>query len=408
MVTTFYPPFNFGGDGVYVRRLANALARRGDEVHVVHDVDAYRLLADADPDPAYDDAPGVVHHGISRGVGWRLDLLATHQAGRPLAARGTLRRLLEDDFDVIHYHNVSLIGGPDVLRLGSAPKLCTLHDYWFVCPMHTLWRMDREACERRTCLRCTLHGRRPPQLWRATGAMTRAAERVDTFIAPSEFSIATHRANGLEARIVELPNFAPAPSDAPPVGSSEASPAGGERPFFLLVARLERLKGVQDAIAAFRDFDRADLLIAGRGALEGDLRRQAAGMPHVRFLGWQTHDALRTLYRQSAAVLIPSLCYESAFPLVGIEAFAEGTPVIARRIGALGQLAAMGGGWLFDDPSGLRAALVAALDDPADRRERGRRARRLFDERFSEDVHVERYLRLVDEASETRERERDT
>jgi hypothetical protein len=44
MVTTFYPPYNFGGDGQYVRRLAHALVRRGHEVDVIHDADAYRRL----------------------------------------------------------------------------------------------------------------------------------------------------------------------------------------------------------------------------------------------------------------------------------------------------------------------------------------------------------------------------
>jgi hypothetical protein len=27
MITTFYPPYSFGGDGIYVRRLSNELAR---------------------------------------------------------------------------------------------------------------------------------------------------------------------------------------------------------------------------------------------------------------------------------------------------------------------------------------------------------------------------------------------
>ena len=44
MLTTFYPPFNFGGDGIFVERLAGALARRGHAVTVVHSLDAYHFL----------------------------------------------------------------------------------------------------------------------------------------------------------------------------------------------------------------------------------------------------------------------------------------------------------------------------------------------------------------------------
>jgi len=41
LVTTFYPPCNFGGDGRYVRSFAHALARAGCEVEVIYDADAW-------------------------------------------------------------------------------------------------------------------------------------------------------------------------------------------------------------------------------------------------------------------------------------------------------------------------------------------------------------------------------
>ena len=44
-LTTFYPPYNFGGDGIDVQRTARALVDRGHEVTVVHDIDAYQWLA---------------------------------------------------------------------------------------------------------------------------------------------------------------------------------------------------------------------------------------------------------------------------------------------------------------------------------------------------------------------------
>jgi glycosyltransferase involved in cell wall biosynthesis len=411
MVTTFYPPYNFGGDGVYVRRLTNALAERGHEVHVVHDVDAYRLMAGSDPQGDYTDHEAVVHHGLRRGAGWRVDLVAAHQAGRPLATRRRMEELLDGPgFDVVHFHNISLIGGPGVLRFGGGVKLCTMHDYWFICPMHTLWRMDREACASRTCLRCTLRGLRPPQLWRRTGALGRAAGEVDAFIVPSDFSRRTHLANGLAGqRIVELPNFAPEVVGAPdplaperhrePAARGEraavAPGQGGERPFFLAVGRLERLKGFQDLIDAFRAFDRADLLIAGSGSYEEELRRRARGLDHVRFSGWMRYDELDRLYRRAVAVAVPSLCYESAFPLVGIEAFAVGTPVIVRRHGALEQVERMGGGWVFGSHDELVRSLETALDDVEGHAAHAATARRLFEERYSEAVHLERYLDLV-------------
>jgi len=44
MVTTFYPPYSYGGDGITVQRLATALVRAGHDVTVVHDAGAYAAL----------------------------------------------------------------------------------------------------------------------------------------------------------------------------------------------------------------------------------------------------------------------------------------------------------------------------------------------------------------------------
>ena len=180
MVTTFYPPHHFGGDAMYVYRLSEALAERGHAVEVVHSVDAYRLQHPADPEVAFAHHPNVTRHPLeSRRP--RLAALASHQLGRPAFYRKRLRDVLERGaFDVIHYHNVSLLGAPGVLEMGRAPvKLYTANEYWLICPTHVLFAFDREACTERRCLACTVHYKRPPQAWRYTGALRRALRHVD-------------------------------------------------------------------------------------------------------------------------------------------------------------------------------------------------------------------------------------
>ena len=44
MLTTFYPPWSFGGDAQVVHDLAHALAERGHDVTVAHSIASYRLL----------------------------------------------------------------------------------------------------------------------------------------------------------------------------------------------------------------------------------------------------------------------------------------------------------------------------------------------------------------------------
>ena len=166
VVTTFYPPCNFGGDGNYIRNFVHSLARRGCEVEVIYDADAWRignsaLRPPSTPASVVQPAGVTVHQLQSR---WPLaSTLLTHQTGRPIVQRSAIKAILAKGFDVVHFHNISLIGGPGVLALGDGIKLYTVHDHWLVCQNHILWRHDRELCDGRECFRCSVAFRRPPQ-----------------------------------------------------------------------------------------------------------------------------------------------------------------------------------------------------------------------------------------------------
>ncbi|MCC6168169.1 MAG: glycosyltransferase family 4 protein [Caldilineaceae bacterium] len=396
MVTTFYPPANFGGDGIFVYRLTNALARYGHEVHVVHDVDAFHLLSSRPPQHNFPHPPNVVLHPLEYGKRGEIDLLMVHQLGRPLLKHAALQELLAgEQFDVIHFHNISLLGGPGILRYGNALKLCTLHECWFVCPMHVLWRFDREPCTRRTCLACTLHGRRPPQLWRYTGQRDRDIAQVDAFIGPSHFVEEIYHRHGFPAPIRYLPYFFPdAEAAAAGEGAAQASAPNEGRPYFLFVGRLEKIKGVQVLIEAFRYFCQADLLIAGAGAYEPELRAMAQGLSHVRFLGLLDHARLRTLYRHAIATLIPSLCYET-FGWPTLESFVVSTPVIVPDRGALPEIVRNGGGLVYTDQAELIEAMATLQHSPALRDALGAEGYAGYRTHYSEESHLAQYHRLL-------------
>jgi glycosyltransferase involved in cell wall biosynthesis len=392
MVTTFYPPYSLGGDGIFVRRLSNALAERGHQVEVIHDLDAFRTLASRMPIDGYDDHPNVTVHGLRGGVG-PLSPLATQQTGRPLFTGGRIRRLLDRGFDVIHYHNVSLVGGPKVLEYGRGIKLYTPHEYWLGCPTHVLFKFNREPCVRRSCLRCQLSYRRPPQWWRATGLLERATRQVDVFLAPSRFAADVHRSMGLQGRFEVLPLFVPPP--AAPVPPPPA--AAGAGPYFLFVGRLEKLKGLQTVLPLFRDAPPARLLVAGSGSYEPELRALAGDSPNVRFLGHLAPTELQALYREALAVLVPSICYEVS-PQVVLEAFQQGAPVVARNLGGLPELVHdSGGGHVYDTDAELTAALRRLAADPAHRAALGRGAHQAYLQRWTTEAHLRRYLALIAE-----------
>jgi glycosyltransferase involved in cell wall biosynthesis len=398
MVTTFYPPHSFGGDGIYVHRLANELARRGHRVMVVSAPDAYELLGGTGHAvPA--EHGNVTLEPLEPRLG-RLSPLITYLSGRPGLRARQLRELFRRErFDVVHFHNVSLVGGPGVLAYGDGVKLYTTHEHWLVCPMHTLWRLDREPCERPTCLRCTLAYHRPPQLWRYTRLLEREVGHVDMFLAPSAFTLQAHRARGFTAPMSQLPHFLPLDEERDAVDGRAAEE---RRPYFLVVGRLERLKGVQTLIDVFRRYDAADLLVVGEGTFGKELRQQAAGLAHVEFVGKIPFDSLRELYRGAIALLAPSVGYET-FGMTTIEGFAQRTPAIVRDLGGLPEtVVESGGGFTYNNDDELVAAMESLRANPLLRAELGERGYRAYRERWSPDPHLEAYFDIIEQVTDAR------
>lgn len=397
-VTTFYPPHNFGGDGITVQRLCQALVRRGHHATVIYNPAAFRALNEG-PMPADGGEPDGVDVVPLRSGSGLVPLLLGHQLGQPAINGREIARLLAlGKFDVIHFHNVSLLGGPGIFRMGHAIKLYTAHDHWLVCPTHVLWRHNREACPARDCLRCVLGYRRPPQAWRYTGALRRAAHHIDAFIALSEFSRDKHREFGFPAEMEVLPCFLADPAAEAPA----AEPSPYPRPYFVVAGRLEASKGVQDAVAVFCHGVEADLLIAGDGAQAADLARLAAGCPRVRFLGRLSLKELNLIYRDAIAVIVPSIGFET-FGNVLIEAFRAGVPVIARRLGPFPEIVGLAqGGELFSTSEELAAAVRRLLYDTSMQQQLAQNAYAAYLAHWTESAVVPRYLDIVREAARRR------
>jgi glycosyltransferase involved in cell wall biosynthesis len=398
-VTTFYPPHNFGGDGITVQRLCQALVRRGHRVTVIYAPDAFRALDDG-AGSAGDPVPDGIQVVPLRSRLGSLSLILAHQLGRPVIESREIERLLVlGNFDVIQFHNVSLLGGPGIFRMGRSTKLYMAHDHWLVCPTHVLWRHNREPCPGRECLRCVLRHHRPPQAWRYTRALERSARYIDAFIALSEFSRAKHREFGFPAEMEVLPCFLP---DQAPAEAAAAGPRPHARPYFFFAGRLEAIKGVDEIVAVFRRYEDADLLIAGHGDRGAALARLAAGCPRIRFLGRVTLADLDRYYRHAIAAVVPSAGFES-FGNVVIEAFRAGVPVIARRLGPFPEIVELAqGGELFSTREELVAAARRLQHDVSIRDRLGRNGHAAYQAYWAESVVIPRYFEIVRRAAQHR------
>jgi glycosyltransferase involved in cell wall biosynthesis len=396
-LTTFYPPYSFGGDAVYLHRVAHALGDAGHTVDVVHCVDSYHLRHPGEPEIQFAEHPNVTRHELRSPFGG-LSPLVAHQSGRPLLTGRRLRQIANSKkFDVVHFHNISLLG-PGVLKLTPAGtdfvKLYTTHEHWLVCPMHVLWKFDSRVCESTACLRCTLRGKRPPQLWRHTGYLREAAAHVDQFVSPSRFTARIHAERGFSEPVDVLPYFM-ARQDQ---DWRNPAPRPQERPYFLFVGRLEKLKGLHTLIEAWAKVTEWDLLVAGTGSAEMDLRAQASTNPRIRFLGAQSQQQLGALYTHAVASIVPSVTYET-FGMVLIESFARKTPVIVRDLGALPEVVEdSGGGKLYRDNEELLRSVELLARAPALRGELGERGYRAFLRLWTTEAHFEQYFGFINSA----------
>jgi glycosyltransferase involved in cell wall biosynthesis len=383
MVTTFYPPESFGGDGRVVERLSRALVRRGHRVTVVCCGDAYRFCGGSEPAPEEkgSDGPRVIRLRSPLGP---LSPIVTQATGRPGLKRARLEEILSEGFDVIHFHNVSLVGGPGVLGMGRARlRLYTLHEHWLVCPMHVFWKDGNRLCDRKTCFSCQLRSGRPPQLWRYGTLLDRGLANVDLLLAPSRFTLEKHRAEGVKRPIELLPHFVPdAPvRSAPPV-----------RPIFLYAGRFELSKGVDAVLSAADAVGGAEFRLAGDGPLRRELHERSKGRRNVRLLGNLPPDRIGEEMANATAIIVPSRCLET-FGLSAAEAMMRGVPVVARRRGALTELVEeSGGGLLFDEDREIAPLLRRLAEDPELVRELGSRGREAALVRWGEQEHLRLYL----------------
>lgn len=390
-LTTFYPPYSFGGDAMYIYRLAHALGDGGHHIDVIHCADAYHLLHPGKPEIDFPDHPNVTVHRLKSDYP-KLSPLITQQTGYTGLKKSKILEIVNSKpYDVMHFHNMSLIG-PDALtfepRQGRAVKLYTAHEHWLICPTHVLWKFGSRPCEKPDCFRCTLMAKRPPQWWRYTRLLEKCSRSVDQFVAPSRFTANMHAQRGFSQPVAHLPYFierADADWQAP-------GPRPQEKPYFLFVGRLELIKGLQTLLPLWHRVGDYDLLVAGTGNYEAELRRQAAGDPKIKFLGAQSQKQLGNLYYHALACVVPSITYET-FGMIIIESYARKTPVIVRDLGPFPEAVQdSAGGFVYRNDEELLAALGRLAKEPGLRSDLGEKGYAAFSRLWTKDAHMKFYF----------------
>ncbi len=131
-----------------------------------------------------------------------------------------------------------------------------------------------------------------------------------------------------------------------------------EGDYFLFIGRVEKLKGIDILLEAFRTMPKHKLIIVGTGSkLE---YYQSLASKNVEFKGQLEKKELAITINKSKAVIVSSQCYES-FGMVIIEAYAAHKAVIAGNIGNIASLVKdniTGIKFTYNSPASLKDAIL--------------------------------------------------
>jgi glycosyltransferase involved in cell wall biosynthesis len=309
--------------------------------------------------------------------------------------------------DVAHFHNTFPVISPSAYAAcqdEGVPVVQTLHNYRLICPGALLVRegMPCEKCVggdllpalRHRCYRHSFPATAAVVWMLATNRRRETYRRlVNRYIALTHFAARKLMEGGLPERRIRIkPNFL---ADAPAPGSGGA--------YVLFVGRISQEKGVDTLVRAWRGMRGVPLKIVGDGPLRARIEAQSrTDGSQIEFLGYRKREEVLALVREAALQIVPSECYEG-FPMVVIEAFACGTPVVASRIGSLEEIVEEGvTGTKFapGNASELARRVSDLLTEPALLQSMRKNARQTFESRYTSERNFALLQQIYSEARE--------
>ncbi len=396
----FYPD-PVGGTEVYVKMLGRCLQNLDVDVVIA-------APADTDSMYAYDGLP-VRRYALDPEIA---DVSAIYGAGDPVAAQNFGRILDEEKPDIVHLHaftsgvSLRLV---DEAKRRQLPVIFTYHTPTVSCVRGTLLRWGSEVCDGRLdhklCTRCKLHGLGvnklvsyllsllPPSLsesmmgrrgsvWtglRMSGLVKLRHEsimalmnKVDTIVVLCNWTKELLLRNNVpEGKIVlsrhglaDIETFANLPH------TTDADRATLR---LIYLGRIDPVKGLETIIQALQSIPSAPIeldiygtLQTGNEAYLDSLTTLIDGDQRILFMKPIARDQLGITLSRYDFLVVPSQWIETG-PLVVLEAFAAGTPVIGSNLGGIAELIEHGKNGLLVEPCSIlhwRDALQRLVQQP--------------------------------------------
>lgn len=308
--------------------------------------------------------------------------------------------------DIVHVHNFFPQISPsvyDACNEEKIPVIQTLHNYRLICPGALLMR-DGAICE--LCVKGSPYQAALYKCYRKSriGSLAVAnmvahhrsrqtwQKKVARFIALTEFAKSKFIEAGFpEHKMVVKPNFVAQPHIKTEPPSKEASP------YALFVGRLSSEKGIRTLANAWQNLSsRFRLKVAG----EGELVSMLKNCSNVECLGFQSSTAVAALMQNASFLIMPSEWYEG-FPMVMVEAFANGLPIISSKLGSMSEIVIEGQTGLFFKPGNsedLAEKIDWLINNPAKRKQMAGNAKKTYLEKYTPEENLRQLLSVYQQA----------
>ena len=262
-----------------------------------------------------------------------------------------VRRIIKQQkIDIVHTHNTWNLVSPSVYFSAfscKVPVVQTIHNFRLLCPGATLYR-DGEICE--DCinkgLRCAVKHkcyRRSLLQTLACVSMLLFHRSIGTYkrlnyICLTEFNLQKLlelNRNGKKTingkKIFAKPNIVNV--------DVKIIPYVDRKNQFVFIGRLDKLKGIDLLLEAWKGIEDFELIICGIGPEENYCREfiDKNHLTNVKMIGLIPNAKAIEIISESKALILPTQWYEG-FPITIVESYASGTPVIGSDIGNVGNL----------------------------------------------------------------------
>ena len=313
--------------------------------------------------------------------------------------------LIQESPEIVHIHNLFPIITPsilDVCKEFNIPTILTLHNYRLICPNALLYRKSNicELCVTNSTFYAIIHKCYKESLLGSliTSHMVDHHRRiktwhnkVDRFIVLTEFAKGLLGKGGIPKEKMSIkPNFISKPP-------SNYTRNKTQRKGALFVGRLSVEKGVKTLLKAWEKTN-IQLSVAGEGPLSAITNNFKNN--NINSIGYISPSSVSDLMQCCSFLIFPSECYEG-FPMVIVEAFANGLPVIASRLGGMVELVENGKtGFHFTpgDSDDLSVKVRWMHEHPDECRKMGQNARQVYEQKYTPEKNYRMLMSIYQSA----------